>query len=602
MRLTPAIVAVAAALTLPRAAAADTPVTFTRDVAPIVWSRCSPCHRPGEVGPFPLLTYDDVRKRARQIVEVTASRVMPPWPPEPGHGVFAGERRLTEAEMSTIKRWVDGGAIEGNERDLPPRPEWKQGWQLGTPDVVISMKEPYTVPAAGPDVFRKFVLPIPIDGTKYVRGIEFRPGNARVLHHAIMHLDPTGEAQQLAHADHDPGAGGMLFTEGISPEGHFLGWSPGVMPSLSPPDLAWPLERGTALILQLHLMPTGKAEPIQASVGLFFAAAPPSRVGMGLQLGSYLIDIPPGERSYVVEDSYVLPVDVELHSIYPHAHYLGKQIRAFAVLRNGTKKPLIWIKDWDFYWQGEYRYASPVALPKGTTIAMEYEYDNSETNPRNPNRPPVRVRYGGQSGDEMANLWMQVVPANGADLPRLKEDYARKSASRYVAGYTAMLQENPDNPAIHRGLGLAYLRAGKINEAITHLGEALRLAPPYAADAGILFYNLGNAEAARGNLDAAAGHFQSAIEKQPDLAEAYNNLGVMRQSAGRLAEAGRLYEQALAIKPTYAEAHNNLGVILQAELKLDDAIMHFREAVRLNPSYTLARENLTAALREREKK
>jgi tetratricopeptide (TPR) repeat protein len=233
---------------------------------------------------------------------------------------------------------------------------------------------------------------------------------------------------------------------------------------------------------------------------------------------------------------------------------------------------------------------------------MEYEYDNSETNPRNPNRPPVRVRYGGQSGDEMANLWMQVVPANGADLPRLKEDYARKSASRYVAGYTAMLQENPDNPAIHRGLGLAYLRAGKINEAITHLGEALRLAPPYAADAGILFYNLGNAEAARGNLDAAAGHFQSAIEKQPDLAEAYNNLGVMRQSAGRLAEAGRLYEQALAIKPTYAEAHNNLGVILQAELKLDDAIMHFREAVRLNPSYTLARENLTAALREREKK
>jgi superkiller protein 3 len=202
----------------------------------------------------------------------------------------------------------------------------------------------------------------------------------------------------------------------------------------------------------------------------------------------------------------------------------------------------------------------------------------------------------------MANLWMQVVPANGADLPRLKEDYARKSASRYVTGYTAMLQENPDNPAIHRGLGLAYLRAGKVDEAITHLGEALRLARPDAADAGILFYNLGNAEAARGNLDAAAGHFQSAIEKQPDLAEAYNNLGVMRQSAGRLAEAGKLYEQALAIKPAYAEAHNNLGVILQSEQKLDQAIAHFSEAVRLNPSYALARDNLAAALKERGKR
>jgi Tfp pilus assembly protein PilF len=594
--------AIALAATHAAPATPETKPTFTRDVAPIVWSRCASCHRPGEVGPMSLITYDDVKKRARQIAEITASRVMPPWPPEPGHGEFAGARRLTDRELSTIKRWVDEGAVEGDPRDLPPRPSWREGWQLGEPDLVVKMAEPFAVPAAGPDVFRKFVIPIPSAATKYVRAIEFRPGNARVLHHAIMHLDPTGQARQLDRADHEPGMGGMLFSEGISPEGHFLGWSPGVTPTLGPRDLAWRLDEGTDLILQLHLLPTGKAETIQSSIGFFFTATPPARTGMGLQLGSYTIDIPPGDARYEVEDSYVLPVDVELQSIYPHAHYLGKEIQAYAVLPDGTRRPLILIKDWDFYWQGEYRFASPVGLPKGTTVKMEYVYDNSEANPRNPSRPPVRVRYGGQSSDEMANLWIQLVPRNASDLPALKEDYGRKAASRYVTGYLRMLEESPDNPAIHRGLGFAYARAGNFNEAITHLGEALRLGGGDTPDAGLIYYNLGNAEAARGNLDAAAEHFQRAIEKQPNLAEAYNNLGVMRQSSGRLAEAGRLYEQALEIKSAYAEAHNNLGVILQAAQKLDEAIAHFREAVRLDPGYALARENLEAALRERGKK
>jgi Flp pilus assembly protein TadD len=600
--LVPALVASTAAAHVSLGARAKPPVTFTRDVAPIVFSRCTPCHRPGEVGPFTLLTYDDVKKRARQIADLTAARVMPPWPPEPGHGDFAGERRLTNAEIATIQRWVAGGAPEGDPRDLPPTPTWREGWQLGEPDLVVRMPEPYAVQADGPDVFRKFVIPIPTTGTQYVRAIEFRPGNGRVLHHAIMHLDATGDARRLDRQDREPGIGGMLFTEGISPAGHFLGWSPGVMPTAPPADLAWPLNAGTDLILQLHLLPTGKPETIQSSVGFFFTPTPPSRAGMGLQLGSYTIDIPPGDKAYVVEDTYVLPVDVEVRSIYPHAHYLGRDIQAHAVLPDGSKRPLIWIRDWDFYWQGEYRFVTPVALPKGTTIAMRYTYDNSEENPRNPHRPPTRVVYGGQSSDEMANLWMQVVPTNSSDLALLKEDYARKAASRYITGYLAMLAASPENPALHRGVGFAYLRAGKIDEAIRHLGDALRLGGDAPGDAALVHYNLGNAEAARGNLRAAADHFQRAIDIQPALAEAYNNLGVMRQSAGQLEEATRLYRQALSIKPAYAEAHNNLGVMLQAQGKLDDAIAHFREAVRVDPGYALARENLAAALREREKK
>ena len=597
------IATIAAAVThAARPATVAPEVTFTRDVARIVLSRCAPCHRPGEVGPFSLITYEDMKRRARQIADVTAARAMPPWPPEPGHGTFAGERRLTDAEIATIQQWVASGAPRGNRADLPPAPDWKLGWQLGEPDLVVRMSEPYDVPADGPDVFRKFVVPVPGQGTRYVRAIEFRPGNPRVLHHAIMHLDPTGEARRLDGADREPGIGGMLFTEGISPEGHFLGWSPGVMPTVAPDDLAWRLEPGTDLLLQLHLLPTGKPERIQASVGFFFTATPPTRTGLGLQLGSYTIDIPPGDPAYTVEDSYRLPVDVDVHAIYPHAHYLGKDVRVSATLPDGTTKPLIWIKDWDFYWQGEYRYAVPVSLPKGTTIAMRYTYDNSAGNRRNPHSPPKRIVYGGQSSDEMANTWMQVVPKAQGDLALLKEDYGRKAASRYVAGYLAMLAANPERSALHAPLGFAYLRAGQLDDAQRHLREAARVGAGDPEDLALVHYNLGNAEAAAGNRSEAAGHFARAIELRPGFAEAYNNLGVMRQADGRLDEATGLYRQALAIKPAYAEAHNNLGVMLQAQKKLDEAIAHFQEALRLNPAYELAQRNLAAAILERDKK
>ncbi len=337
-------------------------------------------------------------------------------------------------------------------------------------------------------------------------------------------------------------------------------------------------------------------------MGFFFTATPPTRTGLGLQLGTYTIDIPPGDSAYTVEDSYRLPVDVEVHAIYPHAHYLGKDVRVSATLPDGTTKPLIWIKDWDFYWQGEYRYAVPVSLPKGTTIAMRYTYDNSAGNGRNPHTPPRRIVYGGQSSDEMANTWMQVVPKAQGDLALLKEDYGRKAASRYVAGYLAMLAANPERSALHAPLGFAYLRAGQIDDAQRHLREAARVGAGDPEDLALVHYNLGNAEAASGNRSEAAGHFAKAIELRPGFAEAYNNLGVMRQADGRLDEAMGLYRKALEIKPAYAEAHNNLGVMLQARGKLDDAITHFQEALRLSPSYTLAQQNLAAALRERDKK
>jgi tetratricopeptide (TPR) repeat protein/mono/diheme cytochrome c family protein len=573
------------------------PVTFNMDIAPIVFERCAPCHRPGESGPFPLLSYDDVRRRARLVAQVTAARIMPPWAPEPGYGEFAGERRLSDADIAAIQRWVRDGAPEGEARDRPHAPVWSEGWQPGTPDLIVAMPEPLTVPAGGTDLFRKVVLPMDSSGTHYVRAMEFRPGNPRVVHHAIVRLDPTGTARSLVRSD-EADDSGMIFTEGESPAGHFLGWSPGGTPSPGHDDLAWRLDPGTDLILQLHLVPTGRPEAVRAEVGFFFAERPPSRIGLGLQLGSYVIDIPPGEAQYTVEDRYVLPVDVEVHAIYPHAHYLGKDVQAWAALPDGTKRWLIWIKDWNFDWQGEYRYAQPLELPRGSTLFMKFTYDNSIDNPRNPNHPPQRVLYGGRSSDEMGNLWLQVVPRAAAELPLLQEDAARKGAAREIAGYLKMLEERPAHAGVHRALGFAYLRAGSPREALAHLGESLRQGP----EEPLVRYTLGNLEAGRGNTREAIAHFRRAVEIGPGFAEAHNNLGVMLQTEGQFDEAARLYRRAIELKPDHAEAHNNLGVMLQAGGELDEAIEHFREALRLNPDYTLARENLADALRAREKR
>ncbi|HMB79677.1 MAG TPA: cytochrome c, partial [Vicinamibacterales bacterium] len=186
-------------------AASAQPPTFTKDIAPIVWARCASCHRPGEIGPFSLITYDDVRRHAAQIALVTARRIMPPWKPVAGKGDFQSERRLTDGELESLQQWIAVGAPEGDAASLPPRPNWNDGWQLGVPDLVVRMPEPYTVRADGTDVFRTFVIPIPVSGPRYVRAIEFHPGNARVVHHANLGVDRTRSSRQLDARDPEPG-------------------------------------------------------------------------------------------------------------------------------------------------------------------------------------------------------------------------------------------------------------------------------------------------------------------------------------------------------------------------------------------------------------
>ncbi len=560
-------------------ARAEPAPTFNRDVAPIVFRHCAPCHRPGGVGPFSLLMYRDVRARASQIADLTARRVMPPWKPEPGHGAFEGERRLSDEQIAIIRRWAAAGAVEGDVSDRPAPPEWPTGWQLGTPDVVVRMPEPFTLAASGPDVFRTFVLPIPLPRARFVTALEFRPDNPRVVHHANIGVDRSGSSRRLDARDPGPGYSGGMVLDARYPEGHFLGWTPGRLASRMPPDMPWRLDPGSDLVVQLHMPPTGKPEVVQVSVGFYFTDAPPRRTPAALRLGRQTIDIPPGERQQEITDSYRLPVDVDALALQPHAHLLAREVRADATLPNGDVTPLIYIKDWDFRWQDVYRFRDPVFLPRGTRVTMRFTYDNSANNPRNPSRPPRRVVWGENTTDEMGDLYLQVVPRNDRDLAPLAQDFRRKVYAEDVAAYTKLLGEDPANPLRHDALALVHLQAGRAAEAAPHFRDALRLNP----DSAPTHYNLGIALSALGDRAAALAEFREAVRLDPTHAQAQNNLGAVLHASGRIGEALERYRVAVDLDPDNAEAQSNLGQALAATGQTREAADHLRRALEMKP-------------------
>ena len=558
--------------------AAQSPPTFTKDVAAIVWTRCASCHRPGGIGPFSLLTYNDVKRRVTQIAAVTNRRLMPPWKPEAGKGEFQDERRLTDRELETIQRWIAGSAIEGGPGDLPPMPSWGDGWRLGTPDLIVRMPAPYAVAPDGPDVFRTFVIPIPLAAARYVRAVEFHPGNARVVHHANLGVDRTQTSRQLDLRDPAPGYAGSMGLEARYPEGQLLGWTPGQAPHASPAGMQWRLEPGSDLVAQLHLQPTGKSEDVQVSVGLFFTDEPPARAPVGLRLGSETIDIRPGDREHVITDRYVVPVDVDLFAVQPHAHNLARRMEATATLPDGATRWLIAIGDWDFRWQDVYRYARPVALPKGTTIAMRYTYDNSIENVRNPHRPPSRVVWGQNTTDEMGDLWVQMAPRNSADSHALAADARRHAQAEDLAAYTKLLRNEPANPLRHDAVASLYFDAGRLDEAIAEYIQSLRL----DARSAQTQYNLGIALAMRGRRDEAVAAFEAALALDPDYAQAHTNLGALLHVLGRTGPAIEHYRRAIALRPDNVEAHANLGLLLSAKGQPHDAVRELQAAIALN--------------------
>jgi Flp pilus assembly protein TadD len=584
----------AASVSVGTGAAAQTPsmapVTFSRDIAPIVLDRCGTCHHPGGPAPFSLLTYTAVRARAAQIASVTKRRFMPPWKADPPSVEFVGQTRLTDGEIEMIERWVATGAPEGDPRDLPPPPRVTPGWQLGTPDLIVTFPASYRLPAEGTDVFRIFALPVPLARTRHVIGLEFRPGNPRVVHHANIRIDRTSSSRERDIRDPAPGYEGLLARSAAYPGGHFFGWTPGQRSTLVPPPLAWRLDPGTDLVIEMHMQPSGKPEAVQSTVGLYFAPDGARDTGMRppvmLRLGDQGIDIPGGTRDVVITDSYILPVDVTVQAVQPHAHYRARQIKGFAMLPDGTRRWLISIGDWDFRWQHVYRLATPVMLPKGTAVAMEFTYDNSSANARNPDRPPRRVRWGQRSSDEMGDLWLQLLTPNAADAASLARDTRRKMAGEDVVGYETMLESSPNDVELHDDVALLYLELGDAGRAVVHFEASARLRPESAA----AHFNLGTALTTAGRLDAAIAAYRRALQIRPDYSRAHNNLGSALWLQGSAADALGHFQEAVRFDPRNVEAHVSLATAYAAAGDFSRAIAAAERALRLAPPEPAAGE------------
>ncbi len=487
------------------------PVTWSQDIAPLVYSHCTTCHHPGGAGPFSLLTYPDARRWVPQMVIVTQSRFMPPWLPEPGYGDFADVRRLSDRERALIQTWAKSGMPQGDPAAAPAPPHYDSVWLLGKPDLILKVARPFTLQAGGTDVFRNFILPYPLQKTHYIRAMEIVPGTPQIVHHANVIIDRTASRRHQHPNDWQDGVPGMelLVDSGnrFEPDSHFLFWKPDTPALIEPPGMPWRLDPGNDLILNIHLKPSGKPEILDAQVGLYFTDQPPAMQPMLLQLDrDDALDIPPGVANFVVEDALTLPLDVEVLGVYPHAHYLGRDLEGWATLPDGEKKWLVWIRNWDIDRQSVYRYKEPIYLPKGSVLRMRYTYDNSPANVHNPNSPPIRVRAGNRSVDEMSHLWIQVLPVH---VP-------------------------PNSPDPRLLLEEAWMR------------NRLRKSPQDRVG----LYNLAAALAGQGKFIQAAGVYEQELRLSPGDPRTLTALGAALESAGEWQEAEQRYRSATPMPAT----------------------------------------------------
>lgn len=395
-------------------------VTFNRDVAPIIFKNCSECHHPGEAAPFSLLSYQDVMKKGKMIAKVTSSRLMPPWKAEPASFAYRDDRRLANHDIEVLRAWVDAGMPEGNG-PAPELPKFASGWRLGEPDLILEFPTAYHVPASGPDIYRNIAVSTGTKGTKWITAIDMHPTARAAVHHVLYFADARGHAHERQQGS-EPGFNGMRPGGASVPLG---GWALGAQPHFFPEGLALELPEGSDLVVQYHFHPTGKPEAEKSLVGLYFAKKTPERLMARIQMPPHYslfsdLNIPAGEKDYVIRDTCELPVAINAVGITAHAHYIGKQMIMKATLPDGEQKTLLLIKDWDFAWQDRYYFKDLQPLPKGTRLDAEIHWDNSADNPRNPSSPPVAVTWGEETKDEMGSISLIAVAQNESELPELR--------------------------------------------------------------------------------------------------------------------------------------------------------------------------------------
>lgn len=463
--------------------------TFSREVAGIIHSKCTTCHRPGSSAPFSLITFRDVQQRAATIDAVLANNYMPPWKPV-DHGIaFANSRGLSPQQKRTVQRWIAAGCPEGDPRETPAPQPFSDGWSLGPPDLVIRMQGQFEVPADGPDIYRSFVFPVNLPQDKWVKAVELRPTATSAVHHAIFFVDSTGNARRLDGADGQAGLTGMGFladfggtseadtpggsrtprnrlrdsrllqrfrkaapkeqdtaTQGTRALRSLGGYVPGSTPNRLPGDLAMPLPKGSDIVMQTHFHPSGKVETEQAELALYFADRPPSRRIVPVMVPPMFgfgagIRVPAGQANYRVTDSITLPVDTLAVGVTGHAHYICREMRLTGTLPDGRTAVLLHINDWDLDWQDQYLFERPLELPAGTTLRAEITYDNSADNPRNPHSPPRDISWGRGSTDEMGSMTLTTIAKQQADEGALEAGVQRHIVAQLVNRQSGDLAE-----------------------------------------------------------------------------------------------------------------------------------------------------------------
>ena len=585
------LIAVSAAGCGDRSAVDARRLTFNRHVAPILHAQCASCHRESGIGPFPLITYADVVAEAAKVERAVESRHMPPWLPAPGEFPLAGVRRLSDADIDVIRRWRLQGMAEGDPADRPTPPVFASGWEGGQPDVVVTPARPWMAPVDGPDVYRQLVLRPAIDRPVYVRAVEMQTHGAPI-HHAVIRLDRSSSSRRRDGRDGAPGFSGMAW--GASdPAGQFLGWAPGRGPITSPEGMAWRLDPGTDFVVEVHVVPGAAAgvARVAPTIGLYVTDTPPTRTPVTLKLGSKVIDIPAGKSEHVISADAVLPAPVTLLGLYPHAHYLAARMQVTATWPDGTTRSLLDIPRWDFHWQQDYRFETPVVLPAGTRVAMRYVYDNSSSNPHNPSKPPRRVRSGPEATDEMAELLLQVLPASASDAAQLVRTFAEIDQRDAIALGQYLVTTDPASADGFAVLGGSLVQAGRAAEAVPHLETAIRLGDRTAATQA----DMGSALSVLGQAAQALPFFQRAVTLAPDDEVLQTNLGTTLAAVGRRVEAERAFQRALTLNRDYLDAHVNLGALLIAGGRYREALPHFQAAAAGAPDSPMMHSNLAGA-------
>jgi peroxiredoxin len=367
-------------------------VTYTRQVSRILQKRCQECHRPGEIGPFSLLTYANARGWADTIAEVIREERMPPWHADRHHGRFSNDRRLGREEADTLLAWVKAGCPEGDARDLPPPAQFPEGWKIGKPEQVFRMAEEFKVPATGVLPYKRFTVDPGFKEDVWVQAAECRPGNRKVVHHILVYIQEPGKP--------------IYAQDGTAST--LAGWAPGDMPALYAPGTAKRIHAGSKLVFEVHYTPTGTEQTDRSAVGVVFARRPPERIAETNILANLGLRIPPRAAKHQGQFTYTFREDALVLSFMPHMHLRGISARYVASYPDGRRETLLSVPDYDFNWQSVYRFAEPLRIPRGTKLTWIGHWDNSADNPRNPD-PSQEVHWGLQTWDEMQNGWMELV-------------------------------------------------------------------------------------------------------------------------------------------------------------------------------------------------